>query len=120
MRSTLELLLELVGQVRELARVELSLAQAEVGERARRIPSSLTALVVGIVLLAGGLGLLMIAAGLALGRFGVPHDLAFLIVAGVAIVVSAILMRVGAAGLKPSQLVPARSLSQISSLIGGL
>ena len=38
MRSTVELLLDLLRQVRELARVELSLARAEVGERAGTIP----------------------------------------------------------------------------------
>ena len=83
MRSTLELLLDLVGQIRELARVELSLAQVEVGERARGIPSSLITVVVGIVLLGGGLGFLLVAAALFLGRYGVPRDLAFLIIAAV-------------------------------------
>ncbi len=119
MRSTLELLLDLVGQVRELTRIELSLARAEVSEGARRIPSSLAAVVAGVVLLALGLGLILVALSLALLRFGLPLDLSFCIVAAAAIVVSLILVRAGAAGLKPSRLMPARSISQISSLLGG-
>ena len=53
-------------------------------------------------------------------RFGLPLDLAFLIVAVVAIVISLILLRSGVGALKPSRLVPAKSISQISSLFGGL
>jgi Putative Actinobacterial Holin-X, holin superfamily III len=120
MRPTVNLFLDLLGEVRELVRVELSLARAEVSERASGIPSSLTALVVGVVILPVALGLLLAAASLFLLRFGVPLDLAFLIVAVVAIAVGLILLRLGAAGLKPSRLVPAKSLSQISSLFGGL
>jgi hypothetical protein len=65
------------------------------------------------------LGLVLVAASLALLRFGVPMDLAFLIVAIVAIVISLLLLRSGVAALKPSRLVPAKSISQISSLLGG-
>jgi hypothetical protein len=53
-------------------------------------------------------------------RFGLPLDLSFLIVAVVAIVISLILVRSGVGALKPSRLVPAKSISQISSLLGGL
>ncbi len=120
MRSTLELLYDLVGQVRDLARIELSLARAEVSEGARRIPSSLAAVVAGGVLFAVGLGLILVAASLALMRFGLPADLSFCIVAVVSIIVSLILVWVGASGLKPSRIIPAKSISQISSLLGGL
>ena len=120
MRSTLELFLDLLDQVKELMRVELSLARVEVSERTRSFPSSLAAVVIGIVLLAAGVGFVLVAASLSLERFGIPPDLAFLIVAVVAIVVSLILLRSGVAGLKPSRFVPAKSISQISSLFGGL
>src|SRR5882757_1962156 len=119
MRPALELRV-LLDQVRELARVELSLFRAEIGERTSGIPSSLLAVVVGGVLLCLSLGLILVAASLALVRFGLPLDLAFLIVAVVAIVISLILLRSGASALKPSRLVPAKSISQISSLLGGL
>ena len=118
MRPALELR-DLLDQVRELVRVELSLFRAEIGERTSGIPSSLMA-VVGGVLLCVSLGLVLVAASLALLRFGLPLDLSFLIVAVVAIVISLILVRSGVGALKPSRLVPAKSISQISSLLGGL
>jgi hypothetical protein len=119
MRPTLELL-DLFDQVRELMRVELSLVRAEISERASGIPSNLTAVVVGVVLLPVAVGLILVAVSLFLLRFGIPLDLAFLIVAVVAIAVSLLLLRLGVAGLKPSRFVPAKSMSQISSLFGGL
>jgi hypothetical protein len=118
MRPALELR-DLLDQVWELVRVELSLFRAELGERTREIPASLMAVVVGGVLLCVSLGLVLVAASLSLLRFGLPLDLAFLIVAVVAIVISLILLRSGVSALKPSRLVPAKSISQISSLLGG-
>ena len=118
MRPALELR-DLLDQVRELVRVELSLFRAEIGERTRGIPASLMAVVVGGVLLCISLALVLVAASLALLRFGLPMDLAFLIVAVVALVISLILVLLGVSALKPSRLVPAKSISQISSLLGG-
>src|ERR1700760_1751900 len=118
MRPALELR-ELLDQVRELVRVEASLFRAEIGERTSGIPSSLMAIVVGGALLCVSVGIVLVAASLALLRFGLPMDLAFLIVAVVAIVIGLLLLRSGASALKPSRLVPAKSISQISSLLGG-
>lgn len=120
MRSTIDLLLDLARQSRELARVELSLARAEVSERGGEMASSLAALVAGLILLPVGLGLILVGCALLLHRFGVPLDYAFLILAGVVIVIGAVLAWVGARGLKPSRLMPTKSISQISSLLGGL
>ena len=116
MRPTLELL-DLFDQVWELMRVELSLVRAEISERTSGLPASLTAVVVGVVLLPVALGLILASVSLFLLRFGLPP---FLIVALVAIVVSLLLLRSGVAGLRPSRFVPAKSISQISSLFGGL
>ena len=63
----------------------------------------------GGVLLCVALGLVLVAASLFLLRFGLPLDLAFLIVAAVAIVISLILLRSGVGALKPSRLVPAKA-----------
>ena len=71
MRPALELR-DLLDQVRELVRIELSLFRAEIGERTRGIPSSLMAVVVGVVLLPVALGLILVAASLFLRRFGLP------------------------------------------------
>jgi hypothetical protein len=119
MRPALELR-DLLDQVRELTRVELSLLRTEIGERTSGIPSRLLAVVVGGVLLCVSIGLVLFAASLSLLRFGLPLDLAFLIVAIVAIMIGLILLRSGVAALKPSRFVPAKTISQISSLFGGL
>ncbi|MFZ0606038.1 MAG: phage holin family protein [Roseiarcus sp.] len=120
MRPTIELLLDLVRQGQRLANVELSLVRAELSERGSLVASSLAFVVVGLVLLPVGVGLIFLAAGLALTRLGVPLDVSFLILAVVVLVTGLLLMRAGIKGLKPSRLVPAKSISQISSLLGGL
>jgi len=120
MRSTVDLLLDLLRQSRELARVELSLLRLELSERGAGMASSLAVLAAGLILLPVGLGLMLVGCALLLQRFGVPIDYAFLILAFVVIVVGALLAWVGARGLKPSRLMPTKSISQISSLIGGL
>ena len=117
MQSTPELLLDLLRDLRALARTEFALARTEVGERAKGIPSSVAAIAVGAILLAMGLALVLVSASLALGRFGVPVDLGFLIVGAAAVLLSLVLLRSGAVRLKPSRLIPARSVSQVSSLL---
>jgi Putative Actinobacterial Holin-X, holin superfamily III len=120
MRSTIELLLDLVRQTQQLAHVELSLVRAEISERGGLIASSLVVLVVGLILLPVGLGLIFVAFGLLLARLGVPVDIAFLLIALAVIVAGLLLVWAGVRGLNPSRLVPAKSISQISSLFGGL
>jgi hypothetical protein len=72
----------------------------------------------GAVAVAGLIGPLIVA--LALRRFGIPADVAFLIVAQLLLVAGSIALISGLKGLKPSALVPSKSISQISSLMGGL
>ena len=120
MRPTIELLLDLVRQSQQLARVELLLVRAEISERGGLVVSSLIALAAGLILLPVGLGFIIVAFGLLLARFGVPLDLAFLILALALIAAGLVLVWAGARGLKPSRLLPAKSISQISSLFGGL
>jgi len=118
-RSTVELLLDLVRQGRELLLVELSLARAELAERGSSISSGVSAVAVGLALVTIGLGLIFVATSLFVARFGVPLDLAFLIVALMVIVAGLVALRSGVRSLRPSRLVPAKSISQISSLLGG-
>src|SRR3984885_5978556 len=118
MRPTLELLGVLAEQTRSLVQVELSLLRAELRERGASISSSLTKVGVGFIFLPIGLTLIFVAISLALRRFGIPADLAFLIVAVVAIAVGCLALISGLRGLRPSQLVPSKSISQISSLLG--
>jgi hypothetical protein len=73
---------------------------------------------VGLVFLPIGLALIFVALSLALRRFGIPSDLAFLIVAVFVIAAGAVALISGLRGLKPSRLAPSKSISQISSLLG--
>jgi hypothetical protein len=99
--------------------VEMSLARTELAEQGRSISSGLSAVAVGLALLPIGLSLIFVAISLFIARFGVPLDLAFLIVALVVIVAGLLALRYGVRSLKPSRLVPAKSISQISLLLGG-
>ena len=116
MRPTLELLGELAEQTRSLVQLELSLVRAELRERGASISSSLTKVGVGLIFLR--LTLIFVAISLALRRFGIPADLAFLIVALVAIAAGSFALISGLRGLKPARLAPSKSISQISSLLG--
>ena len=118
MRLTLELLGELAEQTRSLAQVELALIRAELSERGALVSSSATKVGVGLIFLPIGLALIFVALGLALRRFGIPADLAFLIVALLAIAGGSLALISGLKGLKPVGLIPSKSISQISSLWG--
>jgi hypothetical protein len=59
-----------------------------------------------------------VALSLALRRFGIPADLAFLIVVLAAIAAGSFGLISGLKGLKPVRLIPSKSISQISSLFG--
>jgi hypothetical protein len=118
MRPTLELLGELAEQTRSLVHVELALVRAELGERGALVSSNLTKVGAGLVCLPIGVALILVAFSLALRRFGIPTDLAFLIVALLVIVGGSIALITGLNGLKPSRLIPSKSISQVSSLLG--
>jgi hypothetical protein len=120
MRPTLELLGELAEQTRSLVEIELSLVRAELRERGALISSSATEVGVGLVFLPIGLALIFVALSLALRRFGIPSDLAFLIVALLVIAGGSLALISGLKGLKPVRLIPSKSISQISSLMGEL
>jgi len=116
--STLQLIFEFFAQIRQLLNAEVSLARAELSENASSLTSGLAALVAAGVLMFAGLIVLLLAAGLFLLRFGVPPDLAFLIVAGVTFLVGWLLIRVARRRLKPDRLMPNRSIAQASLLFG--
>jgi membrane protein implicated in regulation of membrane protease activity len=117
-RPTLQLLGELVEQLRLLFEAELSLARAELTESATSLRAGAAALAGGLALMFAGLFVLLIAAGLLLTRLRIPPDLAFLLVAVAAFVVAWLLLRLAARRLNAERLMPTRSLSQVSSLLG--
>jgi hypothetical protein len=82
------------------------------------VSSNLTKVGAGLVCLPIGVALFLVAVSLALRRFGIPADLAFLIVALFVIAAGAFALISGLKGLKPSRLAPSKSISQISSLLG--
>jgi Putative Actinobacterial Holin-X, holin superfamily III len=118
MRPTLELLGELAEQTRSLVRVELALVRAELSELGAHVSSNLTKVGAGLVFLPIGVALILVAFSLALRRFGIPTDLAFLIVALLVIVGGSTALITGLRGLKPSRLIPSKSITQVSSLLG--
>ena len=120
MRPTLEVLGELAEQTRSLVQVELALLRAELSERGAVVSSSLAKVGAGLVLLPMGLALIFVAISLALRRLGLPSDLAFLIVSLLVIAVGSFALISGLRGLKPSRLLPSKSISQVSSLLGDL
>jgi Putative Actinobacterial Holin-X, holin superfamily III len=120
MRPTLELLGDLAEQTRSLVQIELSLVRAELRERGALVSSSLTKVGAGLVFLPIGLALIFVALSLALRRFGIAADLAFLIVALLVIALGSFVLISGLKGLKPSRLMPSKSISQVSSLLGEL
>jgi hypothetical protein len=88
------------------------------GEKARAAVSGASLAAAGAVLLFAGVIVLLIAVGLVLARFGVPTDLAFIIVAAVAILAGGLLLYFAKQALSADNLVPRRSLAQIASLLG--
>jgi hypothetical protein len=106
--------------MRSLAQVELALVRAELSERGALVSSNLTKVGAGLVCLPIGVALFLVAISLALRRFGIPADLAFLIVALLVIAAGSFVLISGLRALKPSRLAPSKSISQISSLLGEL
>jgi uncharacterized membrane protein len=118
-RSTVDLVHDLVRQGRELLRIEVLLARTEFAERGNSALLGLTVVGFGLALLGIGLGLIFVALSLFIARFGVPLDLAFLVVALVTMTAGLLAVLSGARNLQPSRLLPEKSISQISSLMGG-
>jgi hypothetical protein len=120
MRPTIELLGELAEETRSLVQVELELLRAELSERGAIVSSGLTKVGAGLVFLPIGVAFILVAFSLALRRFGIPVDLAFLIVGLLVIAPGSFALMSGLSGLKPSRFVPSKSISQVSSLLGEL
>jgi hypothetical protein len=116
-RSTSHLVRELLAQSGELVIAELALVRAELGERARAAVNGAGLAAAGAALLFAGLIVLLIAVGLVLARLGVPTDVAFIIVAIVAILSGGLLLYFAKLALSAVNLVPRRSFAQIASLL---
>ncbi len=114
---TLQLIAEAFSQVRRLIAAEIDLARAELAENAGSAAWGASALAMGAAFIFAGLIVLLAAVSVFLVRLGAPLDIACLVVAVAALMGGLLLMRSGGRSLRPSKLLPARSLAQISSLL---
>lgn len=113
-RSVPELLGNLVNQVSTLFRKEVQLARAEVGEKVGQATGSIVSLAAGGVLLLAALMILLEAVVAFLAYLGIPVPWARLIVGVVVALIGYALVRSGMSGLKTSNLVPNRTVEQLS------
>jgi hypothetical protein len=113
-RSLPELFGNLVSQLSTLFRKEVQLARAEMGEKVGQATGSVALLAAGGVLLLAALIILLEAVVAFVASFGVPVPWARLIVAVVVALVGYALVRSGMSGLKASNLVPNRTVEQLS------
>ena len=113
-RSLPELVGNLVNQLSTLFRKEVQLARAEVSEKVGQATGSIAYLAAGGVLLLAALIILLEAAVAFVAYLGVPVPWARLIVGVVVALIGYALVRSGMSGLKTSNLVPNRTVEQLS------
>ena len=113
-RSVPELLGNLVNQLSTLFRKEVQLARAEVGEKVEQATGSVALVAAGGVLLLAALMILLEAVVAFLAYLGIPVPWARLIVGVVVALIGYALVRSGMSGLKTSNLVPDRTVEQLS------
>ncbi len=113
-RSLPELFGNLVNQLSTLFRKEVQLARAEVGEKVEQATGSVAMLAAGGVLLLAALMILLEVVVAFLAYLGIPVPWARLIVGVVVALIGYALVRSGMSGLKTSNLVPDRTVEQLS------
>jgi hypothetical protein len=118
--AILELLAQLLKQVTALWTIEVDLVRAELAESSSRAMGGVAKVAAGAVFLLAGFFFLLAALTALLVRLGLPVDLSCLIVAVVASIAGGLLLRAGMSAFASRNLLPRRSIDQISSLIGRL
>jgi len=115
--SIMELFADLLTQVSRLLTLEFDLARAELAESSSRAAGGLGKVAVGGVFLLAGLFFLLAAICAFLVRLGVPVDVSCLIVAVAVMAAGYFCLKSGASAFEPRNLLPRRSLGQISSFL---
>jgi hypothetical protein len=115
--GTKELFADLLRQISALLALEVELFRVELSESSSRAATGLAKIAAGAAFLLGGFLLLLTALCAFLVRLGLPIDLACLIVAAGALLTGWLMFRDGTRALEPGNLLPQRSLNQVSSLI---
>jgi hypothetical protein len=113
-QSFTSLLKELIGELGQLIRQELRLAQAEASEKVSQAQNGVIALIVGLLFAFSALLILLQAVVVALATV-MPAWLASVIVGLVVAVIAFILVRQGQSNLNPVNLVPERTLNAMRS-----
>ena len=116
--STWALLNTFAAQAAGLFQTELRLARAEIGENVAAAARAAVALAAALLLALGGFLVLLQACVSALAAAGLAMHWAGLVVAAAAFAIAALLVRKALADLKPSRLMPLRSLAQIDKDFG--
>ena len=113
-RSVTDLFGSAISQISTLARKEVQLARAELGEKLGEAAGAVTPLAAGGGLLLGALIVLLFALVSLLVSFGMATGWAELIVGVVAAIGGYVLIRGGLSQLKTSNLMPVRTTTQLS------
>jgi membrane protein DedA with SNARE-associated domain len=112
-RTVPQLFTDVINQLTSLFRTEVRLARAEVSENLSHVGSGAGLLVAGAVLIMPGLVILLQAGVAALIDQGFQPHWAALIVGGTVILLGIVLAWLGARRLRPSSLVPQKTLEQL-------
>jgi hypothetical protein len=112
-RSFPNIFTDLIGQVTTLVRKEGQLARAEISEKATRALTGMAIILLGAVLLIPALVILLQAAIMGLIDNGTDPTIAALIVGGGALLIGMVLGLVGWSWVKPSSLVPDKTIDQL-------
>jgi hypothetical protein len=113
-QSFTSLLKELIGEIGQLIRQELRLAQAETSEKLSQAQNGVIAIVVGLLFAFSALLILLQAVVVALANV-MPAWLASVIVGVVVAAIAFVLIRQGQSNLKPVNLMPDRTLNAVRS-----
>jgi hypothetical protein len=112
-RSVPNILTDLLMQFTVLLRKESELARTEISEKFSSLGTGLTLIVVGAVLLMPALVILLEAAVAGLETTGLSPYWSAVAIGGAVFIIGLILLAIGAASLKPKQLVPNRTIHQL-------
>jgi hypothetical protein len=112
-RSIPDLLSDAVGQLAKLVGNEFALARAELSEKAQQVARAAALIGAGAVLLIPALVLALLAVAAALKSIGFSDPVSYLLTAGGAVLLSAVLILVGLNRMSGNALKPAITLDQI-------
>jgi uncharacterized membrane protein len=112
-RSIPDLLSDAVGQLAKLVGNEFALARAELSEKAQQVARAAALIGAGAVLLIPALVLALLAVAAALKSSGFSDPVSYLLTAGGAVLLSAVLILVGLNRMSGNALKPAITLDQI-------